>query len=255
MTNNNDDGPGSLREAIYSANANPGTTIKFNIFDELPGGPKDTYFEIIGVVGDFKNVGLQDPPMPQAFLPYTITGFRDRAILVRTSINPLSMIKGISQEIWAVDHNIALTQAGSLESLMYRFSYARPEFGLKILGAFAGIGLLLVVIGVFSVMAYTVSLQTHEIGIRLALGAQQTSILTMILTKGMRLMAAGVLIGLLASYYLTRFIASQIWGVSTTDPLTFAAVVIVVVSVGLTACLMPARRAARVDPLVALRYE
>jgi len=104
-------------------------------------------------------------------------------------------------------------------------------------------------------MAYTVSLQTHEIGIRLALGAQQTSILTMILTKGMRLMAAGVLIGLLASYYLTRFIASQIWGVSTTDPWTFVAVIIVVVSVGLTACLMPARRAARVDPLVALRYE
>jgi putative ABC transport system permease protein len=240
----------------YFGNDDPiGHTIKFNIFDELPGGPKDTYFEIVGVVGDFKNVGLQDPPMPQAFIPYTITGFRDRAILVRTSTAPLSMLKGISQEIWAVDHSIALTQTGSLESFMYRFSYARPEFGLKTLGAFAGIGLLLVVIGVFSVMAYTVSLQTHEIGIRLALGAQQTSILTMILTKGMRLMAAGVLIGLLASYYLTRFIASQIWGVSTTDPLTFAAVVIVVVSVGLTACLMPARRAARVDPLVALRYE
>jgi len=240
----------------YFGNDDPiGHTIKFNMFDELPGGPKDTYFEIIGVVGDFKNAGLQDPPMPQAFLPYTITGVRDRVILVRTSINPLSMIKGISQEIWAVDHNIALAQTGSLESFLYRFSYARPEFGLKTLGAFAGIGLLLVVIGVFSVMAYTVSLQTHEIGIRLALGAQQTSILTMILTKGMRLMAAGVLIGLLASYYLTRFIASQIWGVSTTDPLTFAAVVIVVVSVGLTACLMPARRAARVDPLVALRYE
>ncbi len=232
-----------------------GQTIKFDIFDQLPGGPKNTYFEIVGVVRDFKNMGLQDPPMPQAFIPYTITGFRDRAILVRTSANPLSMIKSISQEIWAVDHNIALAQTGSLESILYRFSYARPEFGLKTLGAFAGIGLLLVIIGVFSVMAYTVSLQTHEIGIRLALGAQQSSILTMILTKGMCLMAAGVLIGLLASYYLTRFIASQIWGVSTTDPLTFAVVVIVVVAVGLTACLMPARRAARVDPLVALRYE
>ena len=240
----------------YFGNDDPiGHTIKFNIFDELPGGPKDTYFEIVGVVGDFKNVGLKDPPMPQAFLPYTITGFRDRAILVRTSTNPLSMIKSITQEIWSVDHNIALAQTGSLESFLYRFSYARPEFGLKTLGAFAGIGLLLVVIGVFSIMAYTVSLQTHEIGIRLALGAQQTSILTLILTKSMRLIAAGVLIGLLASYYLTRFIASQIWGVSTTDPLTFAVVVIVVASVGLTACLMPARRAARVDPLVALRYE
>ena len=232
-----------------------GRTIKFDIFDQLPGGPKNTYFEIVGVVRDFRNMGLKDPPMPQAFIPYTITGFRDRAMLVRTSANPLSMIKSISQEIWAVDHNIALAQTGSLESILYRFSYARPEFGLKTLGAFAGIGLLLVIIGVFSVMAYTVSLQTHEIGIRLALGAQQSSILTMILTKGMRLMAAGVLIGLLASYYLTRFIASQIWGVSTTDPLTFAVVVIVVVAVGLTACLMPARRATRVDPLVALRYE
>src|SRR6266576_3643451 len=129
----------------YFGNDDPiGHTIKFNMFDELPGGPKDTYFEIIGVVGDFKNAGLQDPPMPQAFLPYTITGVRDRAILVRTSINPLSMIKGISQEIWAVDHNIALAQTGSLESFLYRFSYARPEFGLKTLGAFAGIGLLLV---------------------------------------------------------------------------------------------------------------
>jgi ABC-type antimicrobial peptide transport system permease subunit len=147
--------------------------------------------------------------MPQAFIPYTISGIRDRAILVRTSINPLSMIKGISQEIWAVDHNIALAQTGSLESFLYRFSYARPEFGLKTLGAFAGIGLLLVVIGIFSVMAYTVSLQTHEIGIRLALGARQSSILTMILTKGMRLMAAGVLIGSVPTIALSPLAATR----------------------------------------------
>jgi hypothetical protein len=95
----------------YFGNDDPiGHTIKFNIFDVLPGGPKDTCFEIIGVVGGFKNVGLQDPLMPQAFIPYAITGFRDRAILVRTSTAPLSMINGISQEIWAVDHSIALTQ-------------------------------------------------------------------------------------------------------------------------------------------------
>ena len=193
--------------------------------------------------------------MAQAFLPYTITGFRDRAILVRTSINPLSMIKGISQEIWAVDHNIALAQTGSLESILYRFSYARPEFGLKTLGAFAGIGLLLVIIGVFSVMAYTVSLQTHEIGIRMALGAQQTTVLRLVLFNGFRLVAGGILIGLFASYGLTRFLASQISGVSVRDPWTFAAVVTLVVIVGLAACLLPARRAARVDPLVALRYE
>ncbi len=119
----------------------------------------------------------------------------------------------------------------------------------------AGLSLLLVVIGIFSVMAYTVSLRTHEIGIRVALGAQQTSILRLVLLNGFRLIAAGILIGLLASLALTRFLASQISGVTTTDPWTFVAVVTVVVLVGLAACLLPARRAAAVDPLVALRYE
>jgi len=112
-----------------------------------------------------------------------------------------------------------------------------------------------VVIGVFSVMAYTVSLQTQEIGVRMALGAQQSEILRMVLRKGLGLVTAGILIGVFASYGLTRFLASQIWGVSATDPWTFGAVVGLVVITGLAACLLPARRAASVDPLVALRYE
>src|SRR2546429_699251 len=158
-------------------------------------------------------------------------------------------------EIWSVDRNLALADAGSLESYLERFSYAQPRFGVASLGAFAGIGLLLVVIGVFSVMAYTVSLQTHEIGIRIALGAQQSNVLQMVLRKGMRLIAAGILLGLVSSFALTRLLASQIWGVSATDPLTFSIVVVIVVAVGLVACLLPARRATHVDPLVALRYE
>ena len=123
------------------------------------------------------------------------------------------------------------------------------------LGALAAIGLILIVIGVFSVMAYTVSLQTHEIGVRMALGAQRENILKMILSRGARLIAAGTLVGLVASFWLTRFLASQIWGVSATDPWTFAAVVVLVALVGVAACVLPARRAATVDPLVALRYE
>jgi ABC-type antimicrobial peptide transport system permease subunit len=118
----------------------------------------------------------------------------------------------------------------------------------------AGIALVLVVIGVFSVMAYTVSLRTQEIGIRMALGAQQSRILQMILAKGARLLAAGIVLGLFLSYGLTRFLASQIWGVSARDPWTFAAVATILVAVGLGACFLPARRATRVDPLVALRY-
>src|SRR5206468_663463 len=114
------------------------------------------------------------------------------------------------KEIWSVDRNVALADTGSLESYLERFSYAQPRFGVASLGAFAGIGLLLVVIGVFSVMAYTVSLQTHEIGIRIALGAQQSNVLQMVLRKGMRLIAAGILLGLVSSFALTRLLASQI---------------------------------------------
>jgi putative ABC transport system permease protein len=142
-----------------------------------------------------------------------------------------------------------------LEDFLQQHTYASPQFSVVISTPLAGIGLLLVIIGVFSVMAYTVSLQTHEIGIRTALGAQQASILRMILAKGASLLAIGIIIGLLASYGLTRFLASQIWGVSVTDPWTFAAVVTIVLSVGLSACFLPAHRATQVDPLVALRYE
>jgi putative ABC transport system permease protein len=141
-----------------------------------------------------------------------------------------------------------------LEGALQEF-YRGPQFELVMLAAFAAIGLALVVIGIFSVMAYTVSLQTHEIGIRMALGAQQNNIFQMILTKGARLLGAGILLGLFASYGLTRFLASQIWGVSATDPWTFGAVAALLVAVGLGACFLPARRATRVDPLIALRYE
>jgi putative ABC transport system permease protein len=141
-----------------------------------------------------------------------------------------------------------------LEGLLKEY-YRGPQFELVTVATFAFVGLFLVVIGVFSVMAYTVSLQTHELGIRLALGAQRSSILRLVLFRGLRLISAGIAIGLVASYALTRFLASQISGVSTTDPWTFAAVLILVVFVSSTACLFPAHRAASVDPLVALRYE
>src|SRR5205085_5518824 len=122
-------------------------------------------------------------------------------------------------------------------------------------GPLAGIALLLVVTGVFSVMAFTVSLRTQEIGVRMALGAQHVAILRMILRKGLALIVIGICIGLSASYGLTRFLATQIWGVSATDPWTFGVVVGLIVVIGLAACYFPARKATQVDPLVALRYE
>jgi putative ABC transport system permease protein len=219
--------------------------------------PHDTYFEIVGIVRDYKTRGYDNPSwqiFPQAFVPYSVAGYNWRAFLARTTVDPNSLLKNVGEEVRAVDPGVQIAESGTLEGSLQDF-YQGPKFELAMLAAFAVIGLALLVIGIFSVMAYTVSLQTHEIGVRMALGAQQSNILKMILGKGARLIAAGILIGLFASLGLTRFLASQIWGVSVTDPWTFSTVVTLVVVVGLAACLLPARRAAIVDPLVALRYE
>ncbi len=169
-------------------------------------------------------------------------------------MDPGVLLKNVSHEVTALDPAVRTADAGTLQGSLHEF-YRGPQFELVTLSAVAAVGLLLVVIGIFSVMAYTVALRTNEIGIRMALGAQHTSILRLILLNGLRLVAAGGLIGLLASAGLTRFLASQISGVSVTDPWTLTAAVVLVMLVGLTACLFPARRATRVDPLVALRYE
>lgn len=233
-----------------------GRTIKFNVLDRVPDAPHDTYFEIVGMVSDMRNTGLRDAPMPQAFMPYSVTGVStSRSIMVKTAVAPLSLLPSVRREIWAVDSNVALAETGTIESYLQEYGYAQPELGLLGLGTFAGIGLVLVIIGVFSVMAYSVSLQTHEIGVRMALGAQQSDILRMVLKKGLTLIVAGIIIGLLASVGVMRFLASQIWGVSATDPWTFGAVAAVILVVGLAACALPSRSATQVDPMVALRYE
>jgi putative ABC transport system permease protein len=232
-----------------------GQKIKFNVFDQLKGTPHDAYFEVVGVVADFRNRGLPEPPTPEAFLPYSITGIGERFILASTAVDPKSLLTSLQREIWAVDSNAAVSSSGSIKNLLAEDVYTRPRFGLIAIAVFAGIGLALVLIGIFSVMAYTVALQTHDIGVRMALGAQQGNVLKMVLWKGLRLISVGVLLGVLASLGLTHLLAGQIQGISARDPLTFFAVVILFLAVGLIASLLPARRAAGIDLLTALRYE
>jgi putative ABC transport system permease protein len=240
----------------YFGSENPlGQEIRFNVFDQLPETPHDAYFEVIGMVTDFRNQGLLEPPTPEAFVPFSISGVGHRVILAETAVDPKSLLASVQREVWAVDSNAAVTRSGSIKDLLAEEAYTRPQFGLITVGAFAGIGLALVLIGIFSVMAYTVALQTHEIGVRMALGAQRGNVLNMVLGKGLRLISVGILVGVLASLGLTRFLASQISGVSATDPLTYCSVVIIFLAVGLIASLLPARRAAGIDPLVSLRYE
>ena len=178
-----------------------------------------------------------------------------RGILVRTSNNPASMVKAVAREIWATDPSVAMAEPNPLDSFLDLFTFAQPRFGLWIVGIFAGIGLALVTIGVYSVIAYSTARRTHEIGLRMALGAAAGGVVTMILWQGLRFLASGIAVGLLASLALSRIIAGQLWGVSAYDPLTLAAVVLLLMSIGMLACWVPARRATRISPLAALRCE
>jgi predicted permease len=232
-----------------------GHHVRFRDYETWPDWPRDPYFEIIGVVADIKNAGLREPPKPEIYLPATLTGAVTRGIMVRTSSNPSVVLQGIRAELSVIDPQVAVGGTGTIATLLQREYFARPRFLLTTLCTFAATALLLVAIGVFSVISYTVALQTHEIGIRMALGAPPAQVLTLILKNGMRPIFAGIAIGLLLSYFLTRLLAGQIWGVSPTDSPTFAAVAAVACLVGVLACLLPARRASRVDPMVALRYE
>jgi putative ABC transport system permease protein len=212
-------------------------------------------FEVIGVIADAKNTGIIDPIRPEAFIPYTVTGAFERGILVRTQGDPEALLSAVRHEIWSVDRGVAITLTGTLTGYLRQFSYSEPRFSLVLLSIFASVGLILVAVGVYSVIAYTVARQTREIGIRMALGAGRRDVLRMVSLMGMRLIATGAAIGLLASFGATRLIATQLTGVSPHDPLTLAGVVVLMGMVGIAACYFPAEKASRVDPLVALRTE
>jgi len=231
-----------------------GRQIEVKAFGGQSHSAADRFFRVIGIVGDMKNYdGPEQPVRPMAYIPYTIQGYA--LFLVKTKAPPASMLHAIQEQVWAVDRDVVFGDLEPVEDTLHTLTYSAPEFGVATISPLAGIALLLVIAGVFSVMAYAVTLQTQEIGIRMALGAQRENILTMVVFRGLRLVAVGLLAGALASLGLTRFIASQIWGVSVTDPLTYVSVAILVLVVALVACWIPARRAMKVDPMIALRYE
>jgi putative ABC transport system permease protein len=240
----------------YLGNDNPiGQRVHLAGLETFPDPLHDAWFEIIGVVADAKNRGLQEPVEPEVWVPYTVTGSAARGVLVRTAQEPMSMMNAVRQEIWATDRSVALTLTGTLEGYIRQFSFAGPRFGFLLMTIFGSIGLTLVTIGVYSVLAYTAARRTHEMGIRMALGAEGRDVLRLVIAMGLRLVALGVGIGVVASLSLARVIATQLWGVSAYDPVTLSSVAVLLLTTGILACWVPARRAARLDPLVALRYE
>jgi putative ABC transport system permease protein len=165
------------------------------------------------------------------------------------------MAKTVAREIWATDPSVAMAEPGTLDHFLDLFTFAQPRFALWIVGMFAGMGLLLATVGVYSVMAYNTARRTHEFGLRAALGAAARDVVKMVLGQGLRLLALGLVIGLASSLALSRLITRELWGVSPYDPLALAGVAALLLLISLMACWVPARRATRVDPMTALRYE
>ncbi len=240
----------------YLRNGNPiGQQVRVTKLEQFAEPVKDAWFEVVGVVADVKNRGLQQPIEPEVWLPYTVTASAGPGVLLRTTLEPLLMMNAVRREIWATDPGVALSHSASLEDALRMYAYAGPRFGFLLMTIFGSIGLLLVTIGVYSVLAYATARRTHEIGIRMALGAKGGDVLGLMLKAGLRLVGAGVAIGVIASLAMGRVIQTQLWGVSAYDPLTLGVAVAVLLATGVAACWIPARRASRVEPLVALRYE
>jgi predicted permease len=209
---------------------------------------------VIGVVGDAKHYWLEEEPRPQMYAAYSQQPGIFATVVMRTSVEPLSLSETVRQAIWKVDSDQPMWKIRTVEFLVNR-SVADRKFLLALMGIFASLALLLTMIGLYGVISYLINQRTQEIGIRMALGAQAGDILRMVLKQGMTLVFAGVALGLGAAWLLTRLISRLLYQVSATDPLTFTSISLLLITVALLACYLPARRATKVDPLVALRYE
>jgi putative ABC transport system permease protein len=227
-----------------------GKQIRLTVPSTSAGPPQRRVVEIVGVVEDVKNEGIRRSSAPQVYLPGD-----GATILVRTSQNPLNSLSAIRAEIARIDRGVALRQPDTLEGLLRLFAFAQPRFSLIVLSIFAVTGTVLVAIGVFSVMAYTVTCQTREIAVRLALGARRAHVMGVILGLGAQQLALGVGLGIIASLATRKLIASQLWNTPPEDPLTLVLAIAIVAAVTLAAGYIPARRAMRVDPIGALRSE
>jgi ABC-type antimicrobial peptide transport system permease subunit len=219
----------------------------------------NTQVTVIGVVGNVKNFGLLHAPVAELYAPYTLKNFWNdmrwnMRLMVRSSIDDSSIAAAVRREVQAVDPAQPIYAVNTM-NLVIENTVKDKSVNTTLLTVFAGVSLLLAVIGVYGVMSYTVAQHTREIGIRMALGAQPKSILTLIVGRGLVLVSAGAVIGVLASFGLTRFIENMLFGVTPTDPLTFVMIVVLLGFVALLACLIPAQRAMRVDPIVVLRHQ
>jgi putative ABC transport system permease protein len=209
---------------------------------------------VVGVVSDIRQSGLEEQAAPHVYVSYRQIGPTRAGLLVRTTTDPLGLVAAVRAQVQAVDKAQPIYNVNTM-SAMIAAAVAPRRLNLVLLGGFAALALVLAAVGIYGVMANLVTQRTGEIGLRMALGAQRGDVLRLVIGRGLRLTLVGTAIGLGASFALLRLVASLLYDVSTTDPFTFAAITLLLLMVALLACYIPARRATKVDPLVALRYE
>jgi len=233
------------------------------IGQRLAGNDNNPSTEIVGVAAHVKHFGLDatERIQPQLYLPFNqapdsvLPSMGGRMnLIIRTATDPLTLAAAVRREVQAVDRNQPVYNINTMEQTLAQ-SLATQRLSMTLLTFFAGVALLLAAIGIYGVLSYAVTQRTHEIGLRMALGAQRKDVLKLVVGQGMMLVVVGIIIGLVASFILMRLMASLLYGVSATDPVTFASVALLLAVVALLACYIPARRAMRVDPMIALRYE
>jgi putative ABC transport system permease protein len=224
-----------------------------SIAKQTNGSP---YVTIVGVIGDTRNDDLRKEPQPAVLVPYTLLVPQIRTLAVRTQVEPTSLVNALRAQLREMDSEQPITGPSTFEQYLAS-STAQPRFTMALFTFFAALGLGLAMAGIYSVLSYLVSMRTREIGIRVALGARRADVLRLIFRTGGKLVGIGLLIGILASIGAARVLGRQLelFQVTTMDPLSFAGVVVLLVMVSLVACFVPARRAAKVDPMEALRYE
>ena len=210
--------------------------------------------EIIGVVGDSKHMNLDAEVKPMSYWPHPELTYSGMTFVIRTQGEPAALANAARNVISALDPEQPVADVRTMENLIGT-SVARSRFNTLLLTIFAVVALLLAGLGIYGVMAYSVAQRMREIGVRMALGARKSDVLRLVVRRGMMLALSGVALGVVASFALTRLMETLLFNVSATDPLTFAGIPLLLVFVALLACLIPARRAAKVDPMVALRYE
>jgi putative ABC transport system permease protein len=221
---------------------------------ERPIGPNNKWNIIVGVVGDINYSGLDAPPEPVVYYPFRQATTNNQYVVIRTSMNPRSLEPAVKAAVAGLDKDLPVVNVRTMDELMTE-AVAPPRFRTVLVSIFAIVGLLLAAIGIYGVMAYAVTERTHELGVRMALGADRGDVLRIVLGEAAWLAAAGVGLGVAGAFGATRLIQNLLFGVTPTDATTFAGIAALLVATAMVASYLPARRATRVDPMVALRYE